>query len=104
MFKQNSLGEYWQSYCLICLADVYAYRIDDIHFIFEDEGLIGSPICKSCYGDLKEKIPERIDLIKKNEIEKVKCLAEQIFNNIEKTHQPIKKKIKKNNNSIDKWI
>ena len=92
MFTINELGEYWQSHCIVCLGDVYAFRVSDVHFLFQDDlsVLIGQPICKSCYNDLKDEIPEHIDLIKKSEIKKsvLKSLPEQIFDNIEKTHQP----------------
>ena len=103
LFTQNSKGEYWQSYCIICYGDVYAYRVNDVHFIFRDDlsVLIGRPICKGCYNDLKDKIPNQIDLIKKSEIQKVKSLPERIFDNIKKTHQPIKA-ITKNN--LEKWM
>jgi hypothetical protein len=95
MFTTNELGEYWQTYCIICLGDVYAFRVSDIHFLFEDDlnVLKGRAICRDCYDDLKDKVPDHIDLIKKQDIEKsqVKSLPEQIFDNIEKTHQPKRK-------------
>lgn len=92
MFTTNELGEYWQSHCVVCLGDVYAFRVDEVHFLFQDDlsVLIGQPICKTCYNDLSPLIPEHIDLIKKSEIKRSvsKSLTEQIFDNIEKTHQP----------------
>ena len=92
MLTTNKLGEYWQSHCIVCLDGVYAFNIGEVHFLFQDDlsVLIGCPICKSCYNDLKDIIPEHIDLIKKREIKKsvLKTLPEQIFDNIEKTHQP----------------
>ena len=87
MFTQNEFGEYWQAYCFICLSDVFSFKVDDVHGIFEDENLVGRPICKSCYNDLKDKIPEKIDLIKK------RFTAKNIFANIEKTHQAPRCKI-----------
>jgi len=103
MFTTNELGEYWQSRCIVCLGDVYAFRVDDVHFLFQDDlsVLIGRSICKSCYNDSKDKIPEHIDLIKKNEIKKSvsKSLTEQIFDNIEKTHRPKRKRM-----GLDKWL
>ena len=95
MFTTNELGEYWQSHCIVYLGDVFAFRVDDVHFLFQDDlsVLIGQSICKTCYNDLKDKIPEHIDLIKKSEIKRsvLKSLPEQIFDNIEKTHQPKRK-------------
>ena len=102
-FTKNELGEYWQSDCTICMEAVYAFKVNDVHFIFEDDlsALIGRPICKGCFEELKGKIPEHIDLIKKKDIERVKNFtAENIFSGIEKTHKP--KEIKKDN--LDKWI
>jgi len=95
MFTTNELGEYWQAYCIVCLRDVYAFKDRDVHFLFEDDlsVLNGRSICKGCYEDLKDKIPKHIDLIKKSEIKRsvLKSLPEQIFDNIEKTHQPKRK-------------
>ena len=87
--SKNDLGEYWQSYCLICLGDVYSFKVFDAHFLFQDDlkALTGRPICKGCYNDLKDKIPDHIDVTKKNEIEREKNFTERIFENIEKTHQ-----------------
>ena len=92
MFTTNELGEYWQAHCIVCLRDIYAPKVSDVHFLFEDDlsVLNGRSICKGCYEDLKDKIPEHIDLIKKSDIKRSvsKSLPEQIFDNIEKTHQP----------------
>lgn len=84
MFTKNALGEYWQARCMICLDDVFAFSVNDVHCIYEDDlrALIGRPICKGCFEELKDKIPEKIDLIEKREMEKIKA-----FVNIEKTHQ-----------------
>lgn len=102
LFTKNEKGEYWQAICMICTGDVFSYKVDDVHYVFEDENLIGRPICEGCFEELKDKIPEKIDLIEKNEIEKIKRFtAENIFKGIEKTHQDPKKKIKDN---LDKWI
>lgn len=98
LFTTNERGEYWQSHCLICSGDVYAYRVNDVHYIFEDNALIGSPICTGCYNDLKDVIPNKIDLIEKKDIERIKSKAERIFDNIEKTHRPYIK------NDLDKWF
>jgi len=98
LFTKNDKGEYWQSHCLICSGDVYAYRVDDVHYIFEDDALVGSPICAGCYNDLKDVIPNKIDLIAKKDIERIKTMPERIFDNIEKTHQPFIK------NNLDRWI
>ena len=70
LFTKNEIEEYWQAYCLICTGDVFSYKVDDIHCIFEDGKLIGNPICKSCYNELKDVIPNNIDLIKKQEKER----------------------------------
>lgn len=81
---------------------MFSFKVDDCHFVFEDENLVGRPICKGCYEELKDKIPHKIDLIKKNEIERVKDFTpENIFKGIEKTHQPKIERIKDN---LDKWI
>ncbi len=103
MFTTNELGEYWQGYCIVCLEDVFAFKVSDVHYLFQDDlsDLIGYPICKSCYNDLKDEIPRHIDLIKKSEIKRSvsKSLPEQIFDNIEKTHQPKRKWI-----DLEKYI
>ena len=99
LFIKNDKGEYWQAYCMICFDDVFAFRVNDVNFLFEDDAMIGRPICNGCYEELKDKIPEKINLIKKNEMEKIKRFtAENIFANIEKTHQPFIK------NNLDRWI
>lgn len=102
MFTKNALGEYWQAYCLVCTNDVFSSKVDDVHFVFEDEQLIGRPICKGCYEELKDKIPNNIDLIKKQEIERAivrkNFTVKNIFAGIEKTHE---KKIK---NNLEKWL
>lgn len=98
LFTTNERGEYWQSRCMICTGDVFAFRVEDVHYIFEDKALIGRPICTDCFEGLKVKIPTKIDLIKKHEIERIKSLPERIFDNIEKTHRPYIK------NNLDKWF
>jgi len=87
LFSKNDLGEYWQSYCLICLDDVYSFRVFDVHCLFQDDLNSGRPICKGCYNDLKDKIPEQIDVTKKNEMKRIE----------------INSKRKKNKNIWDYW-
>ena len=55
LFTKNDKGEYWQASCMICTEDVFAFKVNDVNFLFEDEQLIGRPICKSCFEELKGK-------------------------------------------------
>lgn len=94
MFTKNDLGEYWQAYCMICTGDVFSYKVDDVHYLFEDGNLVGRPICKGCYEELKDKILNHIDLIKKQEKERT-IIRKKFWKNIES----LEKK-----RSLDKWI
>lgn len=85
LFTQNALGEYWQSTCFICTADVFSFRVDDIHTLWDDNNYSGRPICIDCYEELKSKI--------------------QILNKIDrqiKLKNYLNKK--KNKLNLDKWL
>lgn len=54
------------AYCIICTSGIYVERTDDIHILYRDfEPLVGQPICDGCFDLLKDKVPNRLDLLKK---------------------------------------
>jgi len=93
LFTKNVIGEYWQAFCMICTGDVFSFKVDDVHFIFEDGKLVGRAICKSCYNDLKDVIPNNIDLIKKQEKERA-IIRKKYWEKVES----------KRRGSLNKWL
>lgn len=54
------------AYCIICSEGIHAEKTDDIHILYRDfEPLVGEPICDGCFELLRDKVPERLDCLKK---------------------------------------
>jgi len=97
--------------CTIC-TDIVEAKYEDMHFLFDDSLYTGYPLCVSCYDDLKDKIPDYLDCIRKRiEIrdthefrEKMKRFAEDGNFELYSTIIPDKKEktIKKLN--LEKWL
>ena len=94
MFAKNALEEYWQGYCMICTDDVFSYNVFDVHYIFEDGKLRGKPICKGCFNELKDKIPNNINVIKKQEKERA-IVRKKYWDNLKKIERK---------KSLDNWL
>ena len=64
MGKSENL--YYYCRCIICTNDVLAPNINMIHFLYDNlDYWKGLAICEGCYNDLKNVIPNHLDLIGK---------------------------------------
>ena len=93
LFTKNTIGEFWQAFCIICTGDVFSFKVDDVHCVFGDSKLIGRPVCKGCYNDLKDVIPNNIDLIKRHEKERA-IIRKKYWDNIESIRK----------GSLNRWL